>query len=277
MYLPFIRARRFDLLAVRDIIHLITATPNILPIIEPVNHSLNDLINFCLDFKENKKAFILIINPGIGKADSSDIEKYIINNDDVLSTYDNYIIAYQITHKTTLSGISNFMRKYGDKNVAFIHYHEFIKIDDLKNLFHGKRNVKYHIYIDDNVNRNYKNNFSGKKIIIRDCLNRRNNADYPYEEFFSDLPNNYSNDGYNGFGDFLIQSLRYSEGFRPYAVAIHLTYKNDNNIWINHFVSDTNETQEDTAGKFLEALNKLVIENRRNANKFNPYSSAINE
>lgn len=46
----------------------------------------------------------------------------------------------------------------------------------------------------------------------------------------------------------------------PYAVAIHLTYKDrqSDNIRIRHFLSDSNEDISDTAGKFGEALSKLV-------------------
>jgi hypothetical protein len=43
-------------------------------------------------------------------------------------------------------------------------------------------------------------------------------------------------------------------------VAIHFTYKKDNNqIWIRHFVSDSNSDTTDVAGKFGEALEKLIV------------------
>ncbi|MNI44794.1 hypothetical protein D3C73_991890 [compost metagenome] len=46
----------------------------------------------------------------------------------------------------------------------------------------------------------------------------------------------------------------------PYAVAIHLTYKDQasGEIWIKHFTSDSNEDYSDTPGKFGEALDKLI-------------------
>ncbi|HAF31177.1 MAG TPA: hypothetical protein DCG75_19230, partial [Bacteroidales bacterium] len=52
----------------------------------------------------------------------------------------------------------------------------------------------------------------------------------------------------------------YSEtGFLPYAVAIHLSYvDNDKKIRIKHFVSDSNDDASDIGGKFVEALKKLV-------------------
>jgi hypothetical protein len=44
-------------------------------------------------------------------------------------------------------------------------------------------------------------------------------------------------------------------------VAIHLTYIKDDDEIMNicHFVSDNNDTPTNPAGKFAEALNKLII------------------
>ena len=64
----------------------------------------------------------------------------------------------------------------------------------------------------------------------------------------------------DGFGDYLIVGDDYSETGGPaYAVAIHLTYLNDeDDMFIYHFVSDRTDSPTDPGGKFLEALNKLV-------------------
>ena len=89
------------------------------------------------------------------------------------------------------------------------------------------------------------------------------NADYLRipEEFFSDDHLYYKDDGYVGFGDYLTIGNDYAEsGFLPYAIAIHFTYTKPNNeIWIRHFVSDSNSDTTDVAGKFGEALKKLVL------------------
>jgi hypothetical protein len=66
----------------------------------------------------------------------------------------------------------------------------------------------------------------------------------------------------SGFGDFLIVGDVYSEGGGPaYAVAIHLTYidaDDDDVMYVYHFVSTTNDTPTDPAGKFGQALQKLI-------------------
>lgn len=54
----------------------------------------------------------------------------------------------------------------------------------------------------------------------------------------------------------------YTEGGGPaYAVAIHLTFidrDKDDVMYIYHFVSDTKDTPTDPAGKFAQALSKLI-------------------
>ncbi|KGC60059.1 hypothetical protein X963_5679 [Burkholderia pseudomallei MSHR7498] len=66
----------------------------------------------------------------------------------------------------------------------------------------------------------------------------------------------------DGFGDFLMVGDDYSEGGGPaYAVAIHLTYidpDKDDVMYIYHFLSTTNNTPTDPAGKFAQALEKLI-------------------
>lgn len=44
----------------------------------------------------------------------------------------------------------------------------------------------------------------------------------------------------------------------PYALAIHLSYKrNEEQIYVHHFVSDSNETNNDVKNKFREAAQKV--------------------
>ena len=68
----------------------------------------------------------------------------------------------------------------------------------------------------------------------------------------------------DGYGDFLIVGNDYSESGGPaYTVAIHITFidpDNDDAMFIHHFISDRQDTPTDPAGKFAEAVNKLVAE-----------------
>lgn len=71
----------------------------------------------------------------------------------------------------------------------------------------------------------------------------------------------------DGFGDFLIVGDEFSvTGGPAYAVAIHLTCidpEHDDVMLIHHFKSIRYETPTDPAGKFAEAVQKLVDEVNR--------------
>ena len=90
------------------------------------------------------------------------------------------------------------------------------------------------------------------------------NRDYPPMEFFSDLHLTYDTLGYENFGDYLTIGEQYREGGGPaYAVALHLTYRNqedDDAVWIKHYVSDSNDGPSDPGIKAKEALDKLASE-----------------
>lgn len=106
----------------------------------------------------------------------------------------------------------------------------------------------------------WKENLGGQFVLeIRGQFSRNLHQKVP-DEFFTDDHLYFEDDGYKGFGDFLTIGDDYSEsGWLPYAIAIHLTYIKDNNeIWIRHFVSDSNSDTTDVAGKFGEALEKLI-------------------
>jgi hypothetical protein len=85
-------------------------------------------------------------------------------------------------------------------------------------------------------------------------------VDYPADEFFSELHRRYASEGFQGFGDFTIVGGDHSDGGGPTnAVAIHLTYRRQNNdVWIRHFLSDRITGTKGTPAKFLEALKKLI-------------------
>jgi len=119
------------------------------------------------------------------------------------------------------------------------------------------------IFIEDHAKLLYRKHFDqSERILVRDGFKRLRNADYPQLEEFSDLHVTYGDLGMKGFGDFLIVGDVYSESGGPaYAVAIHLTFIDpgkDDVMYIYHFVSDTKDTPTDPAGKFAQALAKLI-------------------
>lgn len=72
----------------------------------------------------------------------------------------------------------------------------------------------------------------------------------------------YSDEGYSGFSDFTVLPSEFIDGgSTPRAVVIHLTYINgtqDNEIWIRHFTSNTNDSIANVQLKFAEAARKAL-------------------
>ena len=121
-------------------------------------------------------------------------------------------------------------------------------------------NVEYFLIPDERV---FKRGIHRNRILMADNFKKQQrNADYAnsIDEFFSDDHLYFSEEGYTGFSDFSIIGDDYTEsGFAPLAIAIHMVYfDSSKNLRVHHFVSDSNIDYNDPAGKFGEALKKLV-------------------
>jgi hypothetical protein len=72
----------------------------------------------------------------------------------------------------------------------------------------------------------------------------------------------YEEDGYQGFSDFTVLPSEFTDGgSTPRAVVIHLTYINpqeEDQVWIRHFTSETNDSIANVQGKFAEAAAKAI-------------------
>ena len=122
--------------------------------------------------------------------------------------------------------------------------------------------------MEKSCGRLYRQHFrQGERVLVRDGFKRRKNRDHPDVELFSDLHVTYTDEDSEGFGDFLIGGDDYFETGGPaYAVAIHLTFVDptkDSAMFIYHFKSDRSDMPTDPAGKFAEALAKLIAEVRK--------------
>ncbi len=114
-----------------------------------------------------------------------------------------------------------------------------------------------------NSNRRYHRYFETKtKVSLADYFDVQvRNADYKDKESqFTEDHMFYSEEWYKGFGDFTTIGDNYSESwFMPYAVAIHISYKDSSwKILVKHLVSDSNGDISDVAWKFAEANQKLI-------------------
>ena len=260
MYHPYFRGKQFELLCVREMAPVLRQA-DFRPIIEPVRDVLGGL-NRALDaVMEVDGRAIVIVNPHHGDlSDSgtplSDLlkEKYLD-----LPGISAGILLKQDT--TTAEAIRCY-RDHASHSPVLIH----AGFGDAKTLAErlGKQTKnECHVFLEQYCGKLYQRHFSGThRILLRDGFDRKRNRDYEPLEPFSDLHATFQDEGMDGFGDFLIVGDEYSETGGPvYAVAIHLTFidpDRDDSMWIYHFVSERQDTPKDPAGKFAEALAKMV-------------------
>lgn len=259
MYFPVLRGKRFELAAVRDLRERLAEWGNVIPIIEPVKRgglaiALNDLVGGGVQF-----AFIT--NPKVGEfADRTrTVEAEFV--EEYLDEYDNYYPAMYVDASTTSRQIGDFASRYETSVMFFIT--TLPPAQSVRNIITSEPGLV--AIRDTRVPQAVVDEFDAADIqLIRvtDPFNRQiRNSDYEDLEFFSDahlhVPNTYDH-----IGDYSIVGDAYTEGGgAAYTVALHhiVVDRPDSDLLnIAHYKSNFSESTVDVAGKFLEALRKLV-------------------
>ncbi len=261
-YYPYFRGKQFELIAIRE-----CATPSLVksfvPIIEPVRETLRGLEKSLEAVRDAHGKAILIVNPFYGdhSGDSDSISNMIGTNYDDCEFISAGIL---LRNDTTTEDALRLAEAHRDHRPTLVHagFTEPRKLAEALQE-HTDLTKAQHVFIEEHAQLLYRKHFKdATRILLRDGFRRQRNADYPPVEKFSELHLTYDDMVMDGFGDFLIVGDDYSEGGGPaYAVAIHLTFiKHDAEdvMYIHHFVSDSNDTPTDPAGKFAEALQKLT-------------------
>jgi hypothetical protein len=264
MYFPYLRGKQNELILLRDNADLISQS-SITPIIEPVKSNIKPLIKCIESLVSVDAEFILIVNSSCGDlaGDNTLIIDEVIQGE--LLQYRGLTLGYILDEEASLEALLRFSQEYSEFNIALIHF-GYLNGAELSKAVSGLDNIKAHIFIEKHAQRRYRSRFQSdaKKVLIRDGFIKRSNREYPPSEPFSELHIMYRDEGVEGFGDFLITGEEFSESGGPaYAVAIHLTYLDgemEDDMYVNHYVSDRNSTPADPGGKFLEALEKLTTD-----------------
>jgi hypothetical protein len=251
MYYPYLRGRQYELIAIREMNKQNLLGSRIIPVVEPVKAS-STLLSVLKDFSNKDNRIALVKNPQVGSflAESAKNKKFYSIYEQYCAEefcINAYILNSDIIHGSQLSDVPN-------ESI-------FICMD--------KDTIQYATSLQDNGNifipdeTIFRRSITTNRVIIADRFNKKEkNADYinSDDEFFSDDHTHFISEGYKGFSDYSIVGDEYNEsGFAPYAVAIHMVYfDKDKILRVHHFVSKTNDDNKDTAGKFAEAVEKLV-------------------
>jgi len=264
MYFPYLRGKQFELIALREINGLMSQnTAKISPIIEPVKKS-STFKKALLDFKTKNINFNIIINPQVGDLINAVKEILSILHSSLLG-YTNYQIAIIIQENTKHEKIIALIKESQIVvgGISLIHNSVIDNISEIVSEYEKFFPVVNNIIDFNKTSRRYYRNFNPKTIVGLDdpFEAQQKNSDYLQTESspFTEEHLFYAQDNFKGFSDYLTIGDKYSEsGMLPFAVAIHLSYEDSKKIRIKHFVSNSNDDRADIAGKFAEALAKLI-------------------
>ncbi|TRX75096.1 sce7725 family protein [Pseudomonas mangiferae] len=259
MYYPYFRGKQYELISVRDNSTLLAAS-NFVPIIEPVREALSGLDKAMTAVCDANGKAIVIVNPYYGdhRENGAGITEFVRGYVNTPSIGAGVLLRQDMT----IGEAMELCERHSQHQLNFVHA-GFTHGKELAQELGERLSATRQIFNEGFCPKTYRKHFIGsERVLLRDGFKRRRNRDYPPVELFSDLNVTFEEEGMNGFGDFSIVGDDYSESGGPaYAVAIHLTFidpDQDDAIFIYHFVSESQDTPTDPAGKFAEALEKLM-------------------
>ena len=260
MYIPYLRARQFELIALRELLEQHKLGKEILPLIEPIK--LTPTLVLTIEaFIEAKHPIAVICNPSVG----SFILERTAGRASPLSERFDQVMSSEFVQKVLIwdakgrEYLSEWEKDGFNRTSLMLIIHDRDALDLYMDEF-VLDSSRYVLVPDQGT---FRRTIQGPKIILQDQFKKqKRNADYSNveDEFFSDTQLFYKKEGYVGFADYSIIGDEFSVGgFAPYAAAIHLVYFADaDKLRIHHFVSDSIEDIQDTPGKFFEAVHKLA-------------------
>jgi len=261
MYHPYFRGKQFELITIREMAPLMAAS-GFVPIIEPVREALKGLERALTEICKAEGKAIVIVNPFHGDhaedgvSISALLEKGFLDKGGITA-------GILLQNDMDTGDALACYEQHKAHSPTFIHV-GFTEAKALAEMLGDRLADTSHVFFEKHCHKLYRKHFKGaaKRVLLRDGFKRRRNADHPTVELFSDLHVTYDEEDMDGFGDFLIVGDEYTEGGGlAYAVAIHLTFIDpgeDEVMYIYHFVSTTKDTPTDPAGKFAQALDKLI-------------------
>lgn len=264
MYLPFLRGKQFELLALRELNALPIDSAKISPIIEPVKKDLKSIDNAIKVLSRTGVDVQLIINPEHGdwNKNSKPIIDLIkkLKKEGIVNVTPTFLISTDKDFKLLKEAQT---AKFLDGGYSLLHLNQILSSAELKEIANATNLIHNIIHVNHviSLRRGFPQGNVG--FISDPFVKQKRNVDYEdYEdEFFSNDYSHYKAEGFAAFSDYLTIGSDYIEGgMLPYAVVIHLTYKDtgSEDIRVRRFISDNNKDASDTAGKFYEAVSKLI-------------------
>lgn len=260
MYHPYFRGKQYELITICETAVLM-ASSDFVPIIEPVKEALGGLERTVQAVCDAQGKAVVVVNPyhGDHRENGDGISELVQSG---FRGNASVGVGVLLKEDMSLEEVLNCCRRHRGHQLTLIHA-GFNRPKALADALGEGLATTRNIFFEAHCGKLYRKHFQGShRVLLRDGFERRRNRDHPRVELFSDLNVTYEEEGMDEFGDFLIVGDDYSESGGPaYAVAIHLTFidfDQDDAMFIYHFVSTRQDTPTDPAGKFAEALAKMI-------------------
>lgn len=261
-YFPFLRGKQNELLAVRELSLRIADSPAVRPIIELVNGNATTT-GALLEFYKNDMQFGLIVNPSCGEYTGRPAALYEEVIKPTVADFDNFVPILQVERDTHPSVVNWFKTQFPQQEWKGVIYRAEPESKKVLEWVLEDDRIYHHIFLDGKVSCEFTGQFApARRVLIRDNFNKLDrNADYEPVELFTEMNTPTGNPEGIAWGDYSIVGSKYSEGGgAAYAVAIHhvhISQKGDH-LDISHAISNRKDTEEDTPGKVIEAVNNLL-------------------
>ena len=263
MYFPFLRARQFELIALRELLNENSLHEDIIPVLEPVKEGFANLNLAHRAFREKSIKPYLIVNSFQGES-SGDTEVFL----NYLAQLDDCHFLPAFLYSNNKDFILGKINKYNLEDCLLIGLENFSDDEDFRELC-THTSIAHIMIQDPNKYRSLDRYIKGlgKSYIRLDDVfeKQKKNADFLdiAAHKFTEEHLYYRDEQYDGFSDFTVLPSEFVDGgSTPRAVVIHFTYLNEheeNQIWVRHFTSDTTGTVANVQGKFYEAARKMII------------------
>ena len=265
MYIPYLRGRQFELLALQELLEGERLGANVIPLIEPVKFSTT-LANTLDEYKTKSRYISIIRNPEVGSFRNALFAARDSEDMKIKSKYDSFmekiegenVLSAYILEETARDKLTQIITEQGSLENTVIIVNKRDAADAFRAML-TKYPGKFNLMPDE---REYKRCIPQHKVLLNDWFNKRErNADYKdHDELVSEDYLYYEDEGYIGFSDFSIVGDEFKEsGFAPNAIALHITYFEGEKLKMRHFTSNSNDDPRDPAKKYSEALEKLIV------------------
>lgn len=268
MYFPYLRGKQFELIALKELVADIDASGLVHPVIEPVRDidAGNTLVRNLAFLAKAEIPCTVIVNPLVGDMPGISKSASLLRHLDPLFKENKHMrLGIHLSDESEVSALLDITNASARRYGVDLFYSPAAISNEVMSRLANSAEVHVHFAEDKGPSRRYRSIFpSPRTALLKDNFSRKvRNQDYYdlSESIFTEDNIYFREDNYIGLADYQTIGRGFAEGGSlPRVVAIHLTYqkRDDEAIFVRHFCSTPNGSSADTAGKYLEALSKLV-------------------